>query len=229
MRRALVLVWLVVGCGRSMPSDRPLGLGPTAREDRVLAARAEQRADRKSAEPETDDAEPDDPQAETDAGLADASADAAPDAALEASDGVAPAPSDAAPSVVFEGEYIGEDVVTIKVPGFPATPQRDSKAKTRIERKNATRIVIILIDSSRGTPLCSLEAETQGNRATVSPGQPCFAEAAGGGPVVAEVRDGTAMVDGKRLELDLEIALRVEAGNDTVQGSIDYHFEGDRR
>lgn len=228
-----VLLWLVAGCGYRMPSDRPLGLGPTAKEDQALAAvrerterqrklrehRAEQeQAARQASEQETDaGAEAPEPQAsaEADAGTADA-ADSVDSA-------------DAAPNVVFEGEYLGEDAVTVKVPGLPETSQRDSKAKTRVERRDAAHIVLVLIDSSRDTPLCRLDAKTQDNRAIVVPGQPCFAEAAGGGPVVVEVSEGTAVVTGTHLELDLVIALRVEVGDDSLRGSIVYHFDGERQ
>jgi hypothetical protein len=235
MRRWLFAgLLLAFGCGRAMPSDRPLGLGPTAEQDLKRAARVERLealarsrdASQGRDEPEAAAASGDDDD-DRDAGAesVDATADAGADAAADSgSDSGSPSTAFA-----FAGEYYGEDASTTRLKGFPESTQRDPKARTRVEQSSPSEIVLVIVDSARGTPLCSLNARIQGSRAVVSPNQSCFDQELPNVTIEGRVTSGTAVFDGARLELDLDVELTAEVAGHTLEGELEYHFEGERR
>jgi hypothetical protein len=156
---------------------------------------------------------------ESDSGSADASADADPDAeetGLETG----------SPDAEFAGEFAGEDVSIIRIDGLPERTERDPKARTNVRQSADDRIEIILINSANGDPLCTMTADVSGQEAEVGAGQSCFGE---GGSLTGTVASGKARIQGDHLTLDLDVDLELTLGPETRDGTIDYHFEGDRK
>lgn len=214
---------IAFACSRTLPSDQPLGLGPTAVLDRQLEEQQQKKHAVEQSEGDFGDAETFSVTAEPeDAGTSDAETDAEPDA--DAADGAADSGSDAgsASAFAFAGEYLGEDTMVIRLPGMPERTETDDKARTLVKQDQPDRITVSIINSANGDVICSFGAKVNGDRATVDADAECFGEAA----VRGAVTSGQIRVDGKRLILDL--AAQLEAGGRTL-GEIEYHFEGDRQ
>ena len=71
-----------------------------------------------------------------------------------------------------------------------------------------------------------MTADVSENEAEVGAGQSCFSE---GGTLTGTVASGKARIHGDRLTLDLDVHLELTLGPEPRDGSIDYHFEGDRK
>jgi len=224
-RAWLLAVLFLARCSAQLPSERPLGSGPLARNE---LARAAPRASAAQALPKGESAGALQGQADAAAPLAapapkeQATADAgSPTEGLDA--GVFNAPSTA----MFAGDYLGSDRATVRLPGEDEQTQDDPKARLTITDRAANEITIALISSSDGTTICSLQAKTKQDRAEVSAGQTCFGT---GDPTIkALVKSGTLRIFGKRVVFDMFIDLQKEMAAQRMNGSIDYHFEGTRR
>jgi hypothetical protein len=227
-----VAIAIAIACVPGLPSSEPLGRGPLAEpepdpnshrsrpEDAHQAADAQRDAELEAgtsdAGVDADDAEPN---ADADADASDATesdADAARDADGSSDGGI----------IDFAGEYLGEDVSIIDIDGLPKRTERDPNARTNVEQSADDRLEIILINSANGDPLCSIEAKVVGSEAVVTPGQTCFSE---GEALQGSVSNGKARLEDNRLILDLDVALTLSFGPETRDGSLDYHFEGERR
>lgn len=214
-------------CGPGLPSMEPLGSGPLAeREPAAGARRIRPPADAGAKV----DAAPEPAPEVRDASVgADAAGDGGGDADDAARDGGDAEPVDAdAPDAApldFAGEFSGEDTSTIRIEGMPDRTEHDPKARTRVEQSSPTSIELILINSANGDPLCTLKATVAGNEAVVNAGQMCFSE---GEVLVGTIRSGKAQLTGDHLTLDLDVGLELNFGDESRDGEIDYHFEGDR-
>ncbi len=222
-RRWIVLLVLGAGCAQDLPSLVPLGRGPLAEEEtrparprprRAAAASTSARA-RPGSEPReyaTREA--------VDAGHELGRGDAGPaDAPATGRD----AGSDAAP--VLAGRYRGSDVTIYHLPGFPDRKEFDQNAKSDVEQKSQSLVAITLVDSSNGSPICTLEADLRGERGTLRAGQECF----GGDGFSPTLTSGTAHFADGQLTLDLTFDLDQQLGDERVHGQIEYHFEGTRK
>ncbi len=209
-------------CATSLPSETPLGSGPLA----AASAAQPQSSERPPAR---------DAGAAEAAVVASASAEAPPAlTATERLDGGTSAAeslpeagaAEAGPRSSFAGTYAGKDRAVIRMSGKPEQVEDDPKARITVVEQGNLAVSITLINSADGTPICTLNAKLQGDRAEVAPGQPCFAS---GPDATSTVQRGSATFAGKRLTVDLSIAMRVSAGGQSATGSIDYHFEGTRQ
>jgi hypothetical protein len=144
----------------------------------------------------------------------------APSAVVTAAPSSAPAKADE-----IIGEYLGEDVSLVRIPGFPERTERDPKARTRVEQPTTERVTLIIIDSAKLVPLCTLAARLSGVIATIEPGQRCFDE---GNEVEGRVKQGSARFEpGKRLVMDMLVELTLSADEEeTLRGEVTYHFDG---
>ena len=222
---ATALAWVLgLGCMPGLPAIEPLGRGPRA-EPEPIAKHSRNLVDlepaRDAGPASSADATADRHADHDDESRADAATDAAkPDAESTTSDPKTETP------VVFAGEYYGEDVSKVHIEGLPDRADRDPKARTRVEEAGDAAVRIIIVDSAKGDPLCTLNAEISGRDATIAPDQSCFSQ---DGMIEGTVESGKATVTGDRLVLDMYVVLRVELGPQVVDGSIDYHFDGQRR
>jgi hypothetical protein len=142
-----------------------------------------------------------------------------PEIELDLDGGTLPGPVDIA------GRYSGTDTVTILLAGTPSEPQVDDNAKIDVKEVGEQRVAITVVDSSQGTPLCTIEGKIAGFVITFDPGQDCFTGILGI-PADAHVTTGNGKLEGERLTLDFEVALEIDAPGTTLEGSVDYHFEG---
>jgi len=222
----LLAVLLLARCSAQLPSERPLGSGPLARDQ---LARAAPRAFAASTQPKGESPGAVQGQADAAAPLAASQApkeQATADAGSPA-EGLDAGLFNATSLAVFAGDYLGSDRATVRMPGEAEQTQDDPKARLTITDRAANEITIMLIDSSNGTTICSLQAKTKQDQADVSAGQTCFGT---GDPTIkALVKSGTLRIFGKRLVFDMFIDLQKEMAAQRMNGSIDYHFEGTRR
>ncbi len=123
------------------------------------------------------------------------------------------------------GRVRGERSTTTRFEGMPERVQPDDKARTRVEEPKPGEVVLVVVDSSNGNPLCSLNADATGGKATIRADQSCFASEG----MTATVVEGDAKLDGDRLVFDVQIAVEVDAGDISMDGEIAYHFDGKRR
>lgn len=228
---------VALACGRELPSTTPLGSGPLAARPGELDAprwtpvAPEQEAGapkpqagrhepspREDVEASSEPSDEDEDEKEEEP-LTQVSDAGAPDAA-SAADARATAATPRWP-----GEYRGEDVSKIRFEGVPERIERDPAARVVVTDRGAGSLGFGLIDSSNGQTLCTLHAAARGGRAEIDPGQTCFAAEA----TTGVVEEGSAKLEKDRLTLDLEVTVRLQLGSDTLEGSIDYHFEGRRR
>lgn len=128
--------------------------------------------------------------------------------------------------VNWPGEYVGEDVSEITSDAMPNRTDRDPKARTRIEQKRPTQLVVVIVDSASGNPMCSLDADVTGAEATLRPQQSCFGEE---GSVNGQVRTGKARLNGNQLTVDMDVDLTLFLEDETASGHLVYHFTGNRR
>jgi hypothetical protein len=230
----LILVAAVVACGGPLPSKTPLGTGPLAEvevdEEAGGDARRAPGADSKARSASTEEPSAPAESDESDQGKEGADEPTAkvkaeqPDPSAAATDA---SPAESEP-VVFVGRYSGEDTTTLRIDGMPERQMPDPNAKIDVERESDQEVKIIIIDSNTGDPFCSLLAETSGNVATITPDQSC-PDSGQGGSMTGTVTSGTATVTGTRLVIDLAATIQLDYGNRTADGSLDYHFEGERQ
>ncbi len=224
MKPGHVFLCLLVGavaCGRGLPSSTSLG---GKLDDEALQAPPPDRRAKTDGEGDAGASE-----AEVKAPPKVADAGPPPDAAVaeksEPTDAGAPTGSDAGAVAKWAGEYVGSDLTTTRFEGMPERVQPDDKARTKVEEPKAGHVVLIVVDSSNGTPLCSLDADATGTTATIRADQSCFASEG----MTASVTDGNARLEGDRLIFDVQIAVEVDAGDVSMSGEIAYHFDGKRR
>jgi hypothetical protein len=221
--RALLVLAFVIGACRALPSALPLADTGEARatEDGALGRNRVPLAERKGISSDDDDSSDEDEDtieivAKT-SDLADAGASEA-GAATDAGDA-----GDA--GVRWAGEYFGSDRHVLRASGEQEKVELDDKAHTRVEEPAPGAAVISLVSSSDGQVICALRAKIKGNDAELEAGAACpglFLM-----PPLAV--DGSAKLDGDRLEVDLEGHGEFPSGNDTVEMDVEYHFEGKRR
>lgn len=219
---------LALACARELPSTAPLGSGPLAARPGELEAPQwipeEPTPKRRAAEPETpsepdEPEEPEEPSKPPEEAVADARDAGAPDAAAVADGGeVATAPR-------WAGEYRGEDVSRIRFQEVPERVERDPAARVAVTDRGAGSLGFGLLDSTNGQTICTLQGTVRGDRASIDPGQTCFAAEATSGVI----EQGSAKLEKDTLTLDLKVTVRLQLGGDTLEGNIDYHFEGRRR
>jgi hypothetical protein len=128
-------------------------------------------------------------------------------------------------AVTWPGDYYGSDRMTTSFEGLPPNTMTDDKAHTRVEQGRGDRIVISVIDSSKGDVMCALNATVDGASATLERGQTCF----GQGDNAPDIISGSARVECDRLTFELSAATEIELEDDVQPGEIDYHFEGTRK
>ncbi len=217
---------LAVSCAPALPSTVPLGRGPLA----ASTVKAPERHRAPSASSAADAAAG----SEQDAGAADAA-----DASVEASaaeseepdaggdDAAQEAAAPAKPAVVFAGHYTGEDVTTFHIGNMPARPQKDPNAKLDVADQGGGTLEFSLLDSKTGKLICKLEGTLSGNTAQLNSGQHCFDQQSQSA-MTATLDKGTATFNGSRLVFDMHLDLEVNAAGQTMNGDLDYHFEGTR-
>jgi hypothetical protein len=223
----MLLVGLATNCAQELPSTVPLGRGPLAQEQE--AAKPRRTANNRHTtdagaalrEKATESASP--ARETEDAGVDARPSDAGPEGSVgDASEDAKTA--DRQP--MFAGRFMGPDVTVFRIAGFPDRTEKDPNAKTNVEHKSKGGLAITLIDSSNGTPICTLNAElTNDKSARIAAGQACF----GGSGMTALLRSGTAEFTGSRLLLDLNLDLTIDMGEEQAQGEIEYHFDGVRK
>jgi hypothetical protein len=128
----------------------------------------------------------------------------------------------------FTGLFAGKDVATFRISGQPERQELDDKAKIRIESDSATKLRVVLINTTDGSDMCELSAEIQGNSAQLDGGQPCFT-AEGEGAIQAELNSGTVTLTGDRLSMTAEGTLSGTLGEQEFDGSLSYSFKGKRQ
>lgn len=216
----LCLLFGAVACGHGLPSST--SLGGKLDDEALQAPRPDRRA---KAETETKAGMSDEEVRE----LAKALDAGPPDAAVaeksEPADAGAPTTGNAGAVAKWAGEYVGSDLTTTRFEGMPERVQPDDKARTRVEEPKPGEVVLVVVDSSNGTPLCSLNADATGAKATIRADQSCF----GSEGMTATVVEGDAKLEGDRLVFDVQIAVEVDAGDVSMDGEIAYHFDGKRR
>jgi hypothetical protein len=217
----LCLLAGAVACGRGLPSST--SLGGKLDDEALEAPRPDRRA---SAETQADEATSEEKAAEP-SKIVDAGPP--PDAAVaeksEPSDAGVATAGDAGAVAKWAGEYVGSDLTTTRFEGMPERVQPDDKARTRVEEPKPGQIVLVVVDSSNGNPLCTLNADATGTTATIHADQSCF----GSEGMSATVVDGDAKLEGDRLVFDVQVAVEVDAGDVSMEGEIAYHFDGKRR
>ena len=128
-------------------------------------------------------------------------------------------------SVTWPGEYYGSDRLTTTFEDMPPQTMTDDKARTRVELGRGDRLVISIVDSSKGDVMCALNATFDGASATLEPGQTCF----GQGDGAPDIMSGSAKIECNRLTFELSAATELEIEDDVRAGEMSYHFEGERR
>jgi hypothetical protein len=224
MKLGRVFLCLLVGavaCGRELPSSK--SLGGKLDDESLQAPRPDRRAKVDSeADAAVSEAELKEPPKIADAGVP---LDAAVVEKAESVDAGAPTGSDAGAVAKWAGEYVGSDLTTTRFEGMPERVQPDDKARTKVEEPKPGHVVLIVVDSSNGNPLCSLNADATGTTATIRADQSCF----GSEGMTATVTEGNARLEGDRLIFDVQITVEVDAGDVSMDGEIAYHFDGKRR
>jgi hypothetical protein len=232
---ALLMTLGAAACSAQLPSETPLGLGPLAKRPRAPEPSGapvslpgsgpqmqfeddeEDSTGENEQPPSSTDGDGDKGKDAADAGMA--KADSAPTPA-------AGAPASNAPTAAldFTGEYSGKDVITIRASGRELPPQEDPNAKMSVKKSGDT-VSLTIVASNTGDPICTVKGEQKGDTVTVTPGQECPPEAQFAG----KLKRGLALLQDKRLTLDMsfEISGNVEGKQVTVV--TDYHFEGTRR
>jgi hypothetical protein len=231
------LLWtaaaLLLCCGYPLPSTTPLGRGPLAEPETEdeLGARAAARPGPRAPSADAGSAEGDDATLEPDASQQ-AAADQEPPEATEPedqdSDRGESSPAASEQPAAFAGEYLGNDVTTIRIDGMPERSAPDPQARIQVERQSDAEVKIVIIYTPTGDPFCTLEARVKGNVATITAGQTC-PDQSGGSPFSGTVTSGTAKLSGRRLTVDLEADIEVEMGDERGTGKLVYHFEGERQ
>jgi hypothetical protein len=142
--------------------------------------------------------------------------------AVDADAGAEPARLD------YAGRYLGTDIVVIQFVGVAEDPQVDDGAKVDVEMRGENRIAVTVVDSSQGTPLCTVEARLiTPTDLEFEAGQPCFTGMLGI-PIDAELISGSGKLEGSRLSFELSVGLALSAPGGSLEGQIEYEFEGEK-
>jgi hypothetical protein len=219
--RAFLILMVLTGC-HSLPSGAPLSNTGGILEDDGTAR------DRRA----SSDSEP-----HTDATVAHATTtavpralpSAAPDAPSDA--GVAPPPSKTTEATkgepVWPGDYYGSDKLVRHFEEEADDVELDDKAHTRIEQPSPGALLISVVNSASGETICALHATAHGADASLDPGQACFNEEGAD----ASVTSGKVTLAGDRLMLDFsgKVVAEMDDDGDTLEFTLDYHFDGRRR
>ncbi|HVJ18849.1 MAG TPA: hypothetical protein VM686_25685 [Polyangiaceae bacterium] len=219
LRQSLLAALVIVACGRELPSSTPLG---GILDDGLSQGYT---PDRRARETDAGEVSEVAESKETDAGAPDAAVakQDVPDSGTVDAGAVDAASADAA--VKWAGEYVGSDLQVTRIQGRPDIRQPDDKARTRVEDKGSGRIALVIVNSLNGDTICSLNASTQGASATIDRGQNCFSAE----EVDVTVESGSADLKGDRLIFDVKASLEGVVGDDKIEGSVDYHFDGRRK
>ena len=121
----------------------------------------------------------------------------------------------------WEGRYEGNDVATTRFGDNPEKVERDPNAVLRVDDDAGYKIVIV--DSNTGYDICSMSATPDGAVLKIDDNAECFSS----GPTVGSVVSGTARRQGEEIVFDMEIVIRVETPESSLEGSLDYHFQGE--
>lgn len=219
---ALALLCLL-GCTHSDPQPRPLGLGPLAQREhadreRVIDAGAPRTQTSSARAAVAGDAAPREPPApHAAAGPRPTEVPPAPDAGTLADAGTVAIES-------WVGLYRGRD--TTKTVFYPMPPHEapDPNAQTKVEVEGQSVLRFVLIDSSTGDDICTLRATPRGAEATGFEEQSCFVSEDSGQSAL--VRSGSAKLSNTELTLDLFLDAEIQSDEETMRGTIEYHFVG---
>lgn len=130
------------------------------------------------------------------------------------------------PPPAIAGRYLGTDTVVIEFPGIPAEPQVDDKAIVDIkQREGEHAYTLVVVASNTGEPLCSIDGQWRESELQFDAGQSCF-EAILGIPLDANLLGGSAEFDGNRIEVEFQLELSLVTPGGTLEGNVDYSFEG---
>lgn len=127
------------------------------------------------------------------------------------------------------GRYKGTDTLTIEIEGMPKRVEKDDGAKLTVEKDDGTpdSFVFKIVDSGSGADLCAVKAVAKEKGLEFESGQSCL-ETILGLEMTAKLESGSAKLDGKKLTVDYGIELEIDGPDGTMDGRIDYHFEGTR-
>ncbi len=130
---------------------------------------------------------------------------------------------------MLTGDYLGEDVATYHIESLPDRTERDPKARLTVTSPREPSLAFVLVDSSNGKEICTLNGTAGESGATIAKGQKCFEQSGSDASASATVTSGTATVDKTKLVLDLEMDFEMEVSDHQLKGTLGYHFEGTRR
>jgi hypothetical protein len=231
----LCVAALAFGCTRAEPSLVPLGDGPLSLAEREAeATRPVARSASSQQEPEHSPhpSSRDDVPATNRASVQ----SAAPDRSTS-HDAGSPSESEASPkdrgsqtNVVslddWPGIYRGDDTTIFRMREQPERRFDDPKAKIRVERGSRNHLTLAFVDSSNGKDICNLAAVADAGTATIEAGQSCFLDPDESMTVRSRPGKATRKDRGLVVDLTLDTTLDTETGQ--VDGTIEYHFEGQR-
>jgi hypothetical protein len=227
--QSLSLLAVALGCARHDPSFVPLGHGPLSQREQALQRPARAVAQRPRATP-VDSAAASDLDERSDIVVTAASNAASPPTGSSATPESAAAGATNAtatdPRAEWIGIYRGDDTTTFTLPEQPDRRFDDAKASINVELAADAKLVFHLVDSSNGKDICGLSASVDGTLAHVDAGQACFLDAEDG--MVVKSRPGKATRSHRRLVFDLVLDTTMETESGTLEGSIVYHFDGQR-
>lgn len=216
-----------LACGPPVPSLVPLGGVSEPKPEKKRAARAEGKAPTAS-EPNRGGGE-DDIEADDTVAVVSTEADGGAPAKTAAETAAARAAAEAAPPAKIDGEYVGNDTAVYRMDGMPDRTERDPKARTLVRTPDDTTAEIVILDSSTGKEICTLEGERKGNAVTLRAGQKCFEQDGEGASSSASLKAGTAAVTADTLVVKLDMDFSLTISGSTVRGSLDYQFDGKRK
>lgn len=224
----LCAAWFVGGCTHSEPTLVPLGQGPLSRAQRARESGKRALALKQSAGSQQEERESGilggAPSASADASEEGVAADASVDSASPST--TEPGSSPTNPLEDWIGLYRGNDTTAFKAPEQAERRFDDPKAKIRVESMGSARLDLILIDSSNGVDMCRLAASVDGEHAHIDPDQSCFLDPTEG--MTAKSRPGKAQRQGRQLTVDLVFDTTIASETGSAEGTIEYHFDGQR-
>jgi hypothetical protein len=125
------------------------------------------------------------------------------------------------PTESWTGDYVGSDVFEQRVKGQLFQRLEDPNARTRVEAGKDKELLVTIVDSSTGEPMCTLTATLEGARATFVAGQTdCFSSITKPG--------GWLTLQGEELELELELSSPMQVEDDVIDIDSRYWFKGRR-
>jgi hypothetical protein len=126
--------------------------------------------------------------------------------------------------VSFAGDFYGKDTNVMRMPGMPATPEEDPKARVTVTEERDKTLAFALYGEG-GKVACTLHATASGNSARFSAGEKCFDDPR----IASRVSRGTARIDGDLLTLELVFDMEFRVSDQSASGSLEYRFEGRRK